>query len=72
MWISLRIAFFIWKYELVAPTVVMVRFENEREIGYANLMQVWQLVHFPELFARFIEDNLRAFLEEQQGSGTSG
>jgi hypothetical protein len=65
-------AFFIRKYELVAPTVVMARYENDREIGYANLMQVWQLVHFPELFARFIEDNLRAFLEEQQANRTSG
>jgi len=56
---------YIQKYQLIAPTVVMVQVRNGQEIRFENLMDVWQLVGEPEKFAEFIESNLQKFLTEE-------
>ncbi len=50
------------KYEIIAPTVVMVQVKDGREITYRNLMEVWQTVHEPEAFDSLISGNLRELL----------
>ena len=56
---------YIQKYQLIAPTVVMVRVENGKETRFENLMDVWQLVGEKEKFHEFIESNLQKFLNEK-------
>jgi len=56
---------YIQKYQLIAPTVVMVRIENGQETHFENLMDVWQLVGEKEKFRQFIESNLQKFLNEK-------
>jgi uncharacterized protein YfkK (UPF0435 family) len=55
---------YIQKYQLIAPTVVMVKIEKGRETHFENLMDVWQLVGEKERFSRFIESNLQKLLDE--------
>ena len=55
---------FIDKYNLVAPTVVMVRMENGEETRFANLMKVWQLIGDKADFTEYIVNNLRQMLGE--------
>jgi len=54
---------FIQKYQLVAPTVVMVRVQNGQEVRSANLMEVWQLIRNRAAFQEFIVRNLQMMLE---------
>jgi hypothetical protein len=55
---------FIDKYNLVAPTVVMVRMHKGKETRFANLMKVWQLIRNKADFTEFIVNNLRQMLGE--------
>lgn len=58
---------YIQKYQLIAPTVVMVKIERGQETHFENLMDVWQLVGEKEKFYQFIESNLQKLL----GDGTT-
>lgn len=53
---------YIQKYQIIAPTVVMVRVRDGQEVRYENLMDVWQLVDDKEKFHQYIAENLRTFL----------
>lgn len=55
---------YIQKYQLIAPTVVMVKIEKGQETHFENLMDVWQLVGEKEKFYQFIESNLQKLLDE--------
>lgn len=53
---------YIQKYQIIAPTVVMVRVRAGQEVRYENLMDVWQLIDDKEKFHQYIAENLQAFL----------
>jgi len=53
---------FVERYELVAPTLVLVRMDGDREVEYENLMEVWQLVGDQPAFFKFVQDHVRAML----------
>ncbi|MEJ5200398.1 MAG: nitrophenyl compound nitroreductase subunit ArsF family protein, partial [Anaerolineae bacterium] len=50
------------KYEIIAPTVIMVQVKDGKEVTYRNLMEVWQTVHEPDAFDSLISGNLRELL----------
>lgn len=52
------------KYEIIAPTVIMVRLEDGKETTYRNIMEVWQTVDEPEAFQDVISDNLKELLSK--------
>lgn len=52
------------KYEIIAPTVIMVQVKDGKEVTYRNLMEVWQTVHEPEAFDSLISGNLRELLSK--------
>lgn len=56
---------YITKYQLIAPTVVMVRIRNGKEEYFANLLQVWDLIHSEPRFWDFIETTLQKFLRDE-------
>lgn len=63
---------YIEKYQLIAPTVVMVRIEDGQEKYFKNLMEVWELVDDKTKFSQLIENNLQQFLSEGSTSDTDG
>lgn len=56
---------YIQKYQIVAPTVVMVRVVNGEEKYFENLTEVWQLVDSEPQFCEFIEGTLQKFLKQK-------
>ncbi|MGQ9503649.1 MAG: nitrophenyl compound nitroreductase subunit ArsF family protein [Thermogutta sp.] len=56
---------YVQKFQLIAPTVVMVRIKDGQETHFANLMDVWQLVGDKAKFRQFIENNIQQFLSEE-------
>ncbi|GAB4134328.1 MAG: hypothetical protein Kow0040_17900 [Thermogutta sp.] len=50
------------KYEIIAPTVIMVQLKDGKEVTYRNIMEVWQTVHEPDAFQSLISDNLKDLL----------
>lgn len=50
------------KYEIIAPTVIMVQLKDGKETTYRNIMEVWQTVHEPAAFQALISGNLRDLL----------
>lgn len=52
----------ILKYEIIAPTVIMVQLKDGKEVTYRNLMDVWQTVHQPAAFESLISGNLKELL----------
>lgn len=55
---------YLWRYQLVAPSLVLVQLEGGREVKYENLMQVWELAGNPPAFFKFVQDHVRAMLGE--------
>ncbi len=55
----------ISKYEIIAPTVIMVCVKDGKESEYRNLMEVWQTVHEPATFEELISSNLKALLPDK-------
>ncbi len=57
---------YVQRYELVAPSVVLVALDGQRQVKYENLTEVWQLVGDRQAFFKFIHDHLRAMLDHQR------
>lgn len=54
---------YVTKYQLIAPTVVLVRIEDGEEVSYKNLMEVWQLIGEQEEFHAFMTEQIETMLE---------
>lgn len=52
------------KYQIIAPTVIMVQLKDGKETTYRNIMEVWQTIHEPAAFQALISGNLRDLLPE--------
>ncbi|MDZ7620088.1 MAG: nitrophenyl compound nitroreductase subunit ArsF family protein [Patescibacteria group bacterium] len=48
-------------YEVVAPTVVLAKFEGGRQVDWKGLHEVWEHVGDKDAFLNFVQSNLRQF-----------
>ncbi len=53
-------------YEVVAPTVVLARFEGGRQVEWKGLHEVWELVGDKGAFLNFVQKSLREFMGASQ------
>lgn len=49
-------------YELAAPSVVLVRFQEGKQADWKNLPEVWELVGDKKAFLEFVTKSVREFL----------
>lgn len=54
---------FIEDYQLYSPSVVVVRFDNNVQVDWKNLNEVWQLVHNKGEFLAYIQDETTAVMQ---------
>lgn len=52
------------EFGLVAPTLVLVKTNNGRQVEWRNMEQVWQLVGDPAAFTAYVRDGISAYLAE--------
>ena len=53
---------FIAKYEIAAPTVVLVRIQGGKQTQWENLMRVWELVGSKEKFIAYVQTEAQVLL----------
>ncbi len=58
-------AHFIEDYQLMASSLVLVKYENGKQTGHKNLQEVWRLVNNEQGFRDYVKGELQAAL----GSG---
>jgi hypothetical protein len=51
------------EYDIAAPTVVIVKMEGGEEIGWENLMRVWEFVNDKDAFLDYVQTEARALSE---------
>lgn len=49
-------------YEIVAPTVVLVRMADGKVVDWRNLGRVWELVGDQEVFTEYLQNEIRSML----------
>ncbi len=49
-------------YEIVAPSVVLARFEGGRRVAWKGLHEVWELVGDKDAYVKFVQASLREFM----------
>lgn len=55
-------AHFIKDYQLVAQSLIVVRYENGRPIEYKNLKDIWQLVNNEQAFRSYVKGEVQTAL----------
>jgi hypothetical protein len=55
---------YIDDFELVAPTVVVVKTKEGKQVAWKNLMRVWELVGDSEAFSTYVQEEVRSYLTE--------
>jgi len=50
-------------YQIVAPTVILARFQGGKQTAWKNLNRVWELVGDKKAFLKYVQDELRGCLE---------
>jgi len=50
-------------YNVVAPNVVLVRFQDGKQVDWKGLPEVWEHVSSKESFLPFVQDSLRKFIQ---------
>jgi len=54
---------FIRDFRLFTKSLVLVRIKDGKQAEWKNLHRVWELVRRQEAFLRYVQDEVRAFLE---------
>ncbi len=54
---------YINDYRLFSKSVILVRMNNGKEKEWKNLLKVWQLLGNKEAFMRYVQGELRSYLE---------
>lgn len=54
---------FIDDYQLAAKTIVLSEVVEGKEVNWVNLDQVWELVHEPEEYISYIQENVETMLD---------
>jgi hypothetical protein len=52
------------EFGLVAPTLVLVKTNNGRQVEWRNMERVWQLVGDATAFTAYVQDGISAYLTE--------
>jgi hypothetical protein len=52
------------QYDVIAPTIVVVRIEGGKEVHWENLSEVWGFVGDKAKFVELVRSHVRAFLAE--------
>jgi len=52
------------KFGVVAPSLVIAKLEGNEVVAWKNLDQVWDLVHEPGPYARYVVDQFRQFIRK--------
>lgn len=55
---------YIQDYQLYFPTLIIAFYENNRQVDYKNLMDVWSYVRDREEFYRYVKNEVEKFLQE--------
>ena len=55
---------FIKDYQLITKSVVLVAFENGKQTEWTNLSRVWELAGNKDVFVKYIQDEMRTFLNK--------
>lgn len=55
---------FIRDYELFTKSLVIVRLKDGQQAEWKNLEKVWELVSDRKAFARYVQDEIRAYLRK--------
>jgi len=55
-------AHFIKDYQLVTKSLVVVRYENGRQVEYKNLTDIWRLVNNEQAFRSYVKGEVQAAL----------
>ncbi len=55
---------FIADYRLFSRALVIVRYRNGRQVEYKNLMKAWELLQDDEALKKYVQSEVRAFLQE--------
>ena len=58
---------YVTEYEIVSPTVVLVRLSKGQQVDWRNLMRVWELVGDKEAFGEYIQDQAEELLATTEG-----
>jgi hypothetical protein len=53
---------FIKDYQLVTRSLVLVKYENGKQVGYKNLQDIWRLVNNEQAFRNYVKVELQATL----------
>ncbi len=54
---------FIKDYNLYTRSVVLAEIQNDKQVRWKNLDQVWQLVQKEDIFKNYIRDEIEAYLK---------
>lgn len=54
---------FIRDYQLAAKSVVVVDVIDGRQVRWKNLKRIWEMLHDELMFARYVEEEVRQYLE---------
>jgi hypothetical protein len=60
-------AHFATEYEIVSPTVVLVRLSEGQQTDWRNLMRVWELVGDKVAFAEYLQEQAKDLLTKTEG-----
>jgi hypothetical protein len=55
---------FISDYRLFSRALVLVRFRNGHQVEYKNLMKAWELLRDDEALKKYVQSEVRAYLQE--------
>lgn len=58
---------YLTKYEIVSPTVVLVRMSEGQQVDWRNLMKVWELVGDKDAFGKYIQIQANELLAKTAG-----
>ena len=64
-------AHFLLDYKLPCPSLVLVRQKDGKEETWKLLGETWQLVHDPEKLNRYVESEVRGFLNGQMADNST-
>ncbi len=56
-------AHFIQEYQLAAKSVVVVDMVGGEQVRWKNLAKIWELLDDEQAFARYVQDEVRRYLE---------
>jgi hypothetical protein len=53
---------FIRDYQLVTKSLVLVKYEDGKQVGYKNLQKIWTYINNEQAFRGYVKDELKAAL----------